>query len=184
MTARAGPGTPAHDPHAVMGVPVLVLCILSASAGLVIQPGPWHLLTDYAGYVFGTEVEVSLGIYVIALILSLLAVLAGISYAYRAFGRRQAEVPDPESVPVLGQAFFWDRLYQAAVVGPLWVLGDVLTRTVEGPIVVGALDGLAGVASAAGTQARRLQSGYLRSYAMVFAAAVLVAVLVAGLSLR
>lgn len=87
-------------------------------------------------------------------------------------------------MPVLGHAFYWDRLYQALVVGPLWLLGDDLMRVVERPLVIGLADGLAGAAAAAGSQVRRLQSGYLRAYAMVFAAAVAVALLVAGVGLR
>jgi NADH-quinone oxidoreductase subunit L len=178
--ARARP----QEPPGVMAAPVLILCGLSAAAGIVLQPGYWHLLSDFTGTVFGPEIEVSTGVRVLGILLSLVAVLGGIALAYGRFAARRAVVPDAESVPVLGHAFFWDRAYQALVVGPLWVLGDVLQRSVETPIVVGAIDGLAGLAASAGAQVRRLQSGYLRSYAMVFAAAVLVALLVAGVGLR
>jgi NADH-quinone oxidoreductase subunit L len=181
---ESAPAQPARDPRAVIGVPVLILCLLSAVAGLVIQPGPWRLLSDYTSDLFGSDVTASTSTTVVAIILSLLVVLGGIGYAYYAFGRHRPEVPETASVPVLGHAFYWDRLYQALIVGPLWVLGDGLMRVVEGPLVIGAADGLAGLAAAAGSQVRRLQSGYLRAYAMVFAAAVLVALLVAGVGLR
>ncbi|HEV3233555.1 MAG TPA: hypothetical protein VG329_03280, partial [Candidatus Dormibacteraeota bacterium] len=186
-TSRA---TGPHDPPTVMAIPVLILCVLSAVAGLVIQPGFWHLLTDYTADVFGAEPEPSLAISVIAVVFSLLVVLVGIGIAYQRFGRPEvrassaASVPDTSSVPVLGHAFYWDRFYQAVVVGPLWVAGNTLLRFFERRVIIGAVDGVADFAAAAGAQVRRLQSGYLRAYAMIFAAAVLVALLVAGVGLR
>ncbi|MFY9613861.1 MAG: NADH-quinone oxidoreductase subunit L [Candidatus Dormiibacterota bacterium] len=186
-TSRA---TDPHDPPKVMAVPVLILCVLSAVAGLVIQPGFWHLLTDYTADVFGTGPDPSLAISAIAVVFSLLVVLVGIGIAYQRFGRPEvrassaAGVPDTTSVPVLGHAFYWDRVYQALVVGPLWVAGNTLLRFFERRVIIGAVDGVADFAAAAGAQVRRLQSGYLRAYAMIFAAAVLVALLVAGVGLR
>ncbi|HEV3234900.1 MAG TPA: NADH-quinone oxidoreductase subunit L, partial [Candidatus Dormibacteraeota bacterium] len=115
-TSRA---TGPHDPPTAMAIPVLILCVLSAVAGLIIQPGFWHLLTDYTANVFGAEPEPSLAISVIAVVLSLLVVLVGVGIAYQRFGRPEvrassaASVPDTTSVPVLGHAFYWDRFYQA-----------------------------------------------------------------------
>jgi NADH-quinone oxidoreductase subunit L len=173
--------TRAHEPPRLMAAPVLVLCVLSVLGGFL-QPGPWHLVTDYTRGVFGTEAET--GAQLVVSIMTVLVVLAGIGLAYAQFGQRPVEVRDPEALPVLGHAFYWDRVYQAAVVAPLWLLGEALERAFEHPVAIGVVDGVADFAVMAGAQVRRLQSGYVRSYAMVFAAAALVALLVAGVGLR
>ncbi|HEV1998710.1 MAG TPA: hypothetical protein VGR61_11350, partial [Candidatus Dormibacteraeota bacterium] len=80
----------------------------------------------------------------------------------------------------LEHAFFWDNLYAAVVVDPLWHLGRALERLVEWPLVIGVADAAGRVSLLAGQQVRRVQSGYLRAYAMVFATAALVIVIAAG----
>jgi NADH-quinone oxidoreductase subunit L len=144
----------------------------------LIQTGPWHFLTDYLGRVFGDTGAV---VEPAAALLTLVVVLLGLAVAYRRFGAGQV---DERAPVVLSRAFFWDDLYQRALVGPLWASGWWLYRYVEAPLVMGVADAAAGVATAAGREVRRLQSGYLRSYAMLFAAAALVAVVAIGWGLR
>jgi NADH-quinone oxidoreductase subunit L len=166
-----------HEPGYVMLVPVVALAALAAVGGLV-QTGPWHLLSDYLGRVFG---ETGAVVEPAAALLTLVVVLLGFAVAYRRFGAGHVEERAPA---VLTRAFFWDDLYQRAVVEPLWASGAWLYRYVEVPLVMGVADAAAGVAAAAGREARRVQTGYLRSYAMLFAAAALVAVVLIGWGLR
>ncbi|GAC1328284.1 MAG: NADH-quinone oxidoreductase subunit L [Candidatus Dormibacteria bacterium] len=173
-------------PHELTGAfvaPLMGLAALAAFGGLL-QPGPWHLLTDYLRPPFADPREPALGVVLLTAVLSLLAVLAGMFAAYAVFApapQRRAARSNPL---VLERAFFWDRLYDTAVVRPLWAVAEELQLVVETPLVIGITDAVADIAAAAGQQVRRLQSGYVRSYAMVFAAGALVVVVVAGMTAR
>ncbi|HEY8739831.1 MAG TPA: NADH-quinone oxidoreductase subunit L [Candidatus Dormibacteraeota bacterium] len=173
----------AHEAEARLVVPTVVLAVLASFGGLV-QPGFWNLLGEYLRPVFGAAVEPTLGGRLLTIALSLAAVLAGMVAAYGLYSAApQARAARPVN-PVLARGLLWDDLYSRLVVNPLWLLGAALERWVEAPVVIGATD-LAGRASLlAGQQVRRLQSGYLRSYAMVFAAAALVLVVAFGFSTR
>jgi NADH-quinone oxidoreductase subunit L len=167
----------AHEPGPVMTVPVVALGALAAVGGLI-QPGPWHFLSDYTQPVFGESAPV-IDPVVVALTLSI--VMLGLGVAFGRYGTGRIEEPAPG---VLARAFFWDDIYRALVVTPLWVAGAALYRAVELPIVIGVADAGAALATTAGRQVRRLQSGYLRSYALLFAGAALLAVVLVGLEMR
>jgi len=167
----------AHEPGGLMIVPVVVLGALAATGGLI-QPGPWHFLSDYTRHVFGESAPV-IDPVVVALTLSV--VLLGLGAAYGRYGTGRIEERRPA---LLARAFFWDDLYRALIVTPLWTAGIGLYRAVELPIVMGVADAVSALATSAGGQVRRLQSGYLRSYALLFAGAALVAVVLVGVQLR
>jgi NADH-quinone oxidoreductase subunit L len=180
MTFVAGPESEeseAHDPGLVMMAPLVTLGALAALGGLL-QPGAWHLISDFTSGVFGeTGAAVNAG----AAIVTLATVLLGVAAAYRRYGPDRV---DEKPVPALTRAFFWDQAYQAAIVGPLWAAGRILDRALETPVIVGVAGAATAVATSAGREVRRLQSGYLRSYAMLFAAAALVAVVAVEVGLR
>ena len=186
VTFMGKPATENAHPHEVSGafvIPLVVLAGLAAFAGLL-QPGPWHLLTDYLGYALNDLSEPGVAIALLTAALSLAAVLGGMFAAYVLYApspQRRALQPQPA---VLENAFFWDRAYDTLVVKPLWALGGALDELIERPVVIGITDVAGEIALAAGQQVRRLQSGYVRSYAMVFAAGALVVIVVAGVGSR
>ena len=173
----------AHEATGLMVVPPVVLAALAAFGGLV-QPGFWHLLSDYLGPAIGPVIEASAGRAVLTAFLSTVAVLVGMFVAYGLYAAAPQARAARATNPVLERAFFWDAAYNALVVNPLWHLGAAIERLIEWPVVIGATDTAGRAALAAGQQVRRLQSGYLRGYAMVFAAATLVIVVAAGLSVK
>jgi NADH-quinone oxidoreductase subunit L len=184
------PGAQTHEAPSVMSVPVMVLAGLAVLGGLI-QPGPWQLLGDFlrAGQPGLPLREPSMPL-VAGLVLAgaaLLLVAAGTVVAVNRFGRAgvRERIRDPAtSRGPLARAFYWDAVYEATVVQPLWALGDGLERFFERPVAIGLLD-LAGRATrAAGGLVRRLQSGYLRGYAAAFAVATLVVVVAVGLGIR
>jgi len=183
MGEAAGEGAHPHEVSGAFVIPLVVLAALASVAGLL-QPGPWHLLTGYVGPVFADASEPGLGIVVLTGSLSLAAVLAGMFVAYALYApspQRRAAQPQPV---VLTRAFFWDAGYDRMVVEPLWALGGALGRVLETPVFIGVTEVASSVAVAAGEHVRRIQSGYVRSYAMVFAAGALVVVVVAGIGSR
>ena len=78
---------------------------------------------------------------------------------------------------VLEHKFYFDELYDAVFSRPAQLIAERLRDDVEEPVVQGSLGEIgAGVASAGGTA--RLQTGLLRSYALVIAGSVAVLVVV------
>ena len=186
VTFMGSRATSEAHPHELKGAfiaPLVALAGLAAFAGLV-QPGPWHLLSDFLRPVFGNLDEPSGGVMVLTGVLSLVAVLTGMVVAYARFAAEPQARASRAQPAALVQAFFWDRAYDNLVVNPLWAIGGALDELVEKPIVVGIADAAGRVALVAGQQVRALQSGYLRSYAMVFAAGALVVVLIVGTGAR
>ncbi|MEA2682055.1 MAG: NADH-quinone oxidoreductase subunit [Chloroflexota bacterium] len=172
-----------HEADPGMIVPVVVLAVLASFGGLI-QPGFWHLLGDYLGPAVGAFSEAGAGIVLLTAALSTAAVLGGMFLAYGFFSTNPRVRASRPVNPVLAQAFLWDRAYSALVVNPLWAFGGGLDRLVESPLVIGVTDLAARASLLAGQQVRRAQSGYLRSYAMLFAAAALVVVVIAGMGVR
>jgi NADH-quinone oxidoreductase subunit L len=186
VLAFAGVKTPAgaHDAPPVMAIPVMILAGLAVVAGLV-QPGPWHLLSDFLGT--GPEPQPSLAGSLALAVATLLLVGAGIVVAVNRYTRAavRESIPDVTGAPdPLRRAFFWDELYESVIVRPVWTLGRTLEQLVEKPIVVGALDEAARATAVAGGLVRRLQSGYLRGYATAFALATLVVAVAVVVGIR
>ena len=173
----------AHEASGLMIVPPVVLVFLASFGGLV-QPGFWHLLSDYLDSALGRTVEATDGRALLTALLSTVAVLVGMFVAYGMYSRAPQARASRRQNPVLERAFFWDQAYAVAVVSPLRHLGRSLERVVEWPLIIGITDAAGRISVRAGQQVRRAQSGYLRSYAMVFAAAALVIVVAAGWQAR
>ncbi|MHB8507032.1 MAG: NADH-quinone oxidoreductase subunit L [Candidatus Dormibacteria bacterium] len=180
-----GPGdhSGVHEAPSVMLVPASALAVLAALGGFL-QPGPWHLLDDF---IVGRFAGAPAGATVTAAVLSIAAVAGGIAVANIYYGRADSRRPVAELAGgqgPLARAFYWDELYEHLVVAPLWALGGVLDRLFEVDVIGGGLNLATRAAVGAGQQVRRLQSGYLRSYALLFAVAALLAVVVVGAGLR
>jgi NADH-quinone oxidoreductase subunit L len=183
MGERRESDRPVHEAENVMVMPAVLLAILASFGGLI-QPGFWHLLTDYLGPVFGAASEPSVLVRTVTIALSLAAVFAGMFVAYGFYSTAPQARAERPVHPVLSRGLLWDDLYGKLVVEPLWAAGGAVERWIEGPVVVGVTEAAGRVALGAGRQVRRLQSGYLRSYAMVFAAGALVVVIVFGVGVR
>jgi NADH-quinone oxidoreductase subunit L len=174
------------EPHELSGgfvLPVVALAVLAAFAGLL-QPGPWRLLGTYLAPVFHGQDEPGLGASLLTAALSTLAVVLGMVAAYLVYaGAPQARASRRQN-PVLERGLYWDRIYGGLLVQPLWALGRGFDRVLEAPVLVGLTDAAGRVALRAGRQVAKGQSGYLRSYAMVFAAGALVVLVAAGMGAR
>jgi len=169
-----------HEAPLVMAAPVAVLAVLAVVGGLL-QPGPWHVLTDYIGATVegaapaaSADLLVTLG--------ALTVVVVGVGTAYWRFGQRVTDVG--EGAMVLRRAFYWDAVYDGLVVRPLRLLGDMFGRGVEQPVIAGAVEAVSQAAAGMGTEVGRLQSGYLRSYATVFAVGGLVLLVMLAMVVR
>jgi NADH-quinone oxidoreductase subunit L len=164
-----------HESPKVMTIPLMVLAIGSAGLGLLL--GPTNGLVHWLEPVTGPHSEEDAVIGVPVLItLTLVLVAAGIAWAYSMYVR----TPVPEIAPagsVLTRAARRD-LYQDAINESLLMRpGQYLTRFLvffDNRVIDGAVNGLAAVLGGTSGRFRRLQTGFVRSYALsMFAGAAL-----------
>jgi NADH-quinone oxidoreductase subunit L len=173
-----------HDAHGhaegplSMLLPVGVLTVLAAVGGLVVIPGVWEPFLTWIDVVAEPLVTqtVAQDYATSAVAVSLAAV--GIWLARRAFLAGRELVADGGIRTLLEHKLYFDELYEALFSRPAQLAANLLRERVEEPVVQGSLGEIgAGVEDAAGGTAR-LQSGLLRSYALVVAASVAVLVVV------
>ncbi len=176
-----GPGAPAPhaadgDPHEspwTMSGPLVVLAALAAAGGALNLPfvaRRYQLLDSWLGPVFaerlhqvhrGTDFKIILAAAATA------AAAAGIAGAWGWLSR--AERPELEPV-VLRRAWLYDEAVSAFVDGPGIAAAGFTADVVDHEIVDGAVDGVGTLVRAASTTLRRVQTGYVRNYALGVAA--------------
>jgi NADH-quinone oxidoreductase subunit L len=175
-----------HESPKVMTVPLIVLAGLSVIGGLLLLDG---FVTDWLAPVVGELGHHELGVspLVITLIITL-TVAAGVGVAWLTVGRNEVPRVAPANVSVLTKAaradLYGDALNETLFMRP----GD---RLVDGLVgfddhgVDAAVDGTGAAFSGMSQRFRRIQTGYVRSYALsllVGAVVVLLALLAVNLA--
>ena len=169
-----------HESPLIMTIPLMVLALGSAFLGLIL--GPTGIIQDWLAPVVGEhEDEHSVLSVPVITSVTLLLVAAGVALAYAMYLRQRVPVVAPVGSP-LTQAARID-LYQDVVNESLFMRpGQYLTRSLvflDNRGIDGAVNGLAALIGGTSGRLRRLQTGFVRSYALsMFAgAAVLVGAL-------
>ncbi|HUY42823.1 MAG TPA: NADH-quinone oxidoreductase subunit L [Acidimicrobiales bacterium] len=177
--------THGHDPHeppASMTVPLLVLAALSTLGGLLDLP--WAhgrslatFLAPTFGYVapsatLSTTTQWGLGIVDFA------AAVIGLAAAFTIWRDRVSFKPLEPTF--LDRVWYWDDAYDAAIGRPLTRTAAFSNDVVEARVLDGAVAGVAGSVRRSAVGLRKVQSGFLRQYAlaMVLGAALIVVYLV------
>jgi NADH-quinone oxidoreductase subunit L len=155
-----------HESPPVMTVPLMVLAALSVVGGVLIL-GDWivHWLEPVVG-----EEEHVLPVPVWVVSVAVVAVVAvGVTIAWLFLGRREVPETAPVRVsPVVKAAradLYGDALNEAAFMRP----GQYLTRSMlyfDNRGVDGTVTGLAALIGGSSGRLRRLQTGFVRSYAL------------------
>ncbi len=166
-----------HESPLVMTVPLMVLAVGSALLGLVL--GPTGAIQDWLEPVVGehAEQEPVLAVPVLTT-LTVLLVVVGAGLAWSMYLRSRVPVTAPVGsvlTRAARQDLYQDTVNEAVLMRP----GQYLTRSlvfVDNRGVDGAINGLAALIGGTSGRLRRLQTGFVRSYALsMFAgAAVLV----------
>jgi NADH-quinone oxidoreductase subunit L len=172
----------AHGEHGEgpvsMLVPVAVLSVLATIGGLVAIPGVWepflHWIDDTAEPLVTASVAQDYGTSAIAVSLA----LVGFLIARRAFSRGRQLVTNPTIWRVLEHKLYFDEAYDALFYRPAVALSNTLRRNVEEPVVERSLDEVGSGTLQVSGEVGRVQSGLLRSYAVVVAVGVSVLVVV------
>jgi len=171
-------GVHPHESPATMTVPMVLLAVGSVVSGglLVLGGGLQQWLVPSVGP--SEEVGVHTISPVVLTLLTLLVVVGGVAGAYFAYGRR----PVPQAAPVAvtpvtlaaRRNLYLDALNESVLMRP----GQYLTRAlvyVDNRGIDGAVNGLAAGIGGSSGRLRRLQTGFVRSYALsMFGGAVLV----------
>jgi NADH-quinone oxidoreductase subunit L len=166
----------AHGPSLPMRVPMAVLAVLSVIGGYLAFPGAYNLMESWLRPVFdlyphaGPAIEAQPFSWV-SLVATLLVTALGVLAAWQVFYKRSPspqEVSDtvPSLYNLLYHGYYVDELYDAAFVTPVKWGSRMLYRFFERDIVDGIVDGSAWVIRESSRGARRVQTGYVRNYAL------------------
>jgi len=174
-----------HESPKTMTFPLIVLAALSALGGLLFLNG-W--IVEWLSPVVGEEVHESLPVSALLLsLIVLLVVIAGVAVAWLTVGRKAVPRTAPAEVSFVTRAaradLYGDRINETLLMRP----GDQAVHGLvrfDDTVVDGAATGAGGAFGGMSSTFRRLQTGFVRSYALsVLAGAVLVVVALLAVNL-
>ncbi|MEP7739001.1 NADH-quinone oxidoreductase subunit L [Nocardioides sp. 31GB23] len=156
-----------HESPSVMTGPLVVLAALSVLGGLLYLG---HWIVDWLSPVVGTAPEHEPPVPAIVITLLVLAVVAaGVATAWLLVGKRPVPVTAPQDVSFATRAaradLYGDTINETLVINPGRHATAGLTRG-DRSLVDGLFTGSAGVTAALGAQLRKVQNGFVRSYAL------------------
>jgi NADH-quinone oxidoreductase subunit L len=174
---RWAPEAHPHESPRIMTVPLMILAGLSVFGGLLLA-GDW--IVDFLEPVVGPEEHHDLAIPAVLLTLVVLAVVAGgVAVSWMMYGARAV----PETAP-RGSVFtraaradlYGDAFNEAVFMRP----GQYLTRSlvyIDNRGIDGVVNGIAALIGGSSGRIRRLQTGFVRSYALAVLGGAVVVVL-------
>ncbi len=156
-----------HESPAVMTVPLIVLAALSVLGGVLLL-SDW--IVDFLAPVVGVEEEHALPLPVFAYTLMVLVVVAiGVAVAWLLVMRREIPREAPRRVSFVTRAaradLYGDAFNEAVLMRPGNSMVDSMARF-DDRMVDGVVDGTGSAAMGMSGTFRRVQTGYVRSYAL------------------
>jgi len=164
-----------HEAPPVMTIPLIILAVLTAIGGLVgsfsiIGIPSWQPLANFLAPVFsGVHAnEPSFIRQLISTGVSVIAALTGIAVAWRLYGKGFQYKENNNPVYQLAfHKYYVDEILTAIIIRPLLGFGRAAARLIEGDALDGGSRGVAWLLRGTSAALRRLQSGYMRNYALV-----------------
>ncbi len=161
-----------------MTVPVAVLAIGSAVAGLLVIPGVWQPFENWLEPVVEPLVHPSTGQEWLTSVLAVALGALGGLLAWRAFKAGRELVPDGAVRTTLEHKLWFDELYDAVFSRPGQAIAVGLRDRFEAPVVQGGLDEVAEGTLRGASVTSAAQSGLLRTYALTITISVALLALV------
>jgi NADH-quinone oxidoreductase subunit L len=158
-----------HEAPWPMAFPLVVLGFAAAVGGVINLPwGKWDLLTRWLEPVFpaaiAPEPHVATAVKVTLAVLTVVLCLGGLALGLLPWLRT---IYHPKLEPaVLKNAWYFDEGVSAFVAGPGEELADFAAYRVDKGVIDGAVNGVAALTSLGGRTLRKLQTGYVRNYAL------------------
>jgi len=161
-----------HEVPNIMSTPLLVLAVLSVVGGLVgsfalFNGAGWAPLAHFLSPVLGTAPETSLALQWTSTGLAVVLGLLGIGGAWALYrnGFAYKENSNPLYQLVLNK-YYVDEALAAVLIKPVLALGRGATRFLEVDTLDGGSRGIAWLLRGLSSALRRLQTGYMRNYAL------------------
>ncbi|HKV89386.1 MAG TPA: NADH-quinone oxidoreductase subunit L [Candidatus Dormibacteraeota bacterium] len=178
---KPSPSRPVDHPHEaplVMLVPVAILAVLATVGGFIqvraLGFGP-SAVSDFLSSVVGPQRWEESGAAVVA---GLVTMILGAALFAGAMRMRPWSSRFPWAQRLLERKYYFDELYDRAFVRPMDWLANFGQRGIERPLIDGVVVETGAVARAGAAGLSLTQSGYFRSYVLVFVAGAVVAAIV------
>jgi NADH-quinone oxidoreductase subunit L len=164
---EARPAPTPHEPSWLMLLPLGVLAVLATVGGLIQLPfEAAHFLEDWLHPVVeeGERVlaESTEDLRWALVVLTTVVALGGIVLAWSVYERKRLRAVEPT---VLAHAWYYDETLARIAGGPGQEAFEA-TATFDREVVDGAVEGVGGATRALARQLRKLQTGYVRNYAV------------------
>jgi NADH-quinone oxidoreductase subunit L len=176
-------GADPHESPWVMTMPLVVLAVLSVLGGALDLPWVHHsslaaFLAPTFGYVPALSAQSTLAQWGLAAV-DVAAALIGLLAAFSIWRNRVSSARYEKSF--FEHVWHWDDAYDTVLARPLAVASDFAGDVIEPRVIDGAVTGLAVAVRRSAEGARKVQSGFVRHYALatVLGLAVIVVYLVA-----
>jgi len=171
---KVGPhGEPAlHAPHEspwVMRLPLVVLAVAAFLGGILDLPWAYHdsfndwLAPVFSGTLYNDHLH-DLGLWALAITDAVAAVI-GVVVSWSIWRRGSVDKPALEP-DFLFHVWYWDDFYDAVIGRPSQRLAMFLAWVVDARVIDGAVNGTSHLVRVTGSAARKLQTGYVRNYAL------------------
>jgi NADH-quinone oxidoreductase subunit L len=159
---------------------VAALALLAIVGGWIQIAGVWHPLADFLHESAEPLVEPTATEDWVTSAVAVGLGLAGVAVAWAIYGaRRRVTLPAVPAVRhALEHKLYFDELYDWVFYRPGALIARAFGRYVEKPLIEGSIAGLAEGAQEAGGGFSRLQTGFLRTYALAIAGGLAVLALV------
>jgi NADH-quinone oxidoreductase subunit L len=164
-----------HESPKIMTYPMIILAVFSIISGMLCLPiSHWSPCGTYFTSIFGNKPEMTGAMLNLELMLiSVLAAGIGLLVAWKMYWQKSI---NPEKLAerfsgvyrLLINKYYIDEVYDKMLVNPTIRLAEVLWRFFDDMIVDGTVNGVANFVEWSGGIVRRVQTGYLASYAMLF----------------
>jgi NADH-quinone oxidoreductase subunit L len=172
------PGPEHHiaEREGAMALPMALLGLLAVLGGVVQIPGVSHVVENFLDPTFAgsrfADVEVSTGHNALVLVGGALSSIAGIALAYQLYVRRPGVTLElarrfRRLHDFLFHKWYFDELYDRAIVRPMRALGRTASRAFEPDVIDGVTSGTTEAVRAGSRLVRIAQSGLLRNYALL-----------------
>lgn len=161
-------GEEPHESPWTMALPNLILSVLAVVGGAINLPyKPWNALDRWLEPVFPKEIAPPIDIPTHTKVdLSLIVVgLCVVGVLFGVFAWRQAQRPRLEPA-VLAHGWYIDEALAKTVDGPIRADAEWLAFGIDSKLVDGTVGAVTGSITGSGRILRRMQTGYVRSYAL------------------
>lgn len=173
--------THGHDPHEsprIMTIPLIVLAIAAATAGLLNLPySGLRFLHDWLAPVFGSSLvsyHLSSTEKVLLPATDAVVALLGVLFAWRLW-RNHSERRELEPT-ILFRGWYIDTLYDKTFARGGTALAKFTDRVIDPTVIDGAVGGVAWLFRWVGGLGKKVQSGLVRSYLLIMVAGIVVVV--------